>query len=535
MINYQGFVNDMTQREITPTGYALPGGSQARLFCFSPSILPQQVLRPYTYNFGAALVQDIISAPVMHEAVAPGGSGIKSEAINCAILPDANGILLDTRDFSQQWTFVLVMDILPMSFNSRQSAPGPTNKIVASGYCTQEPINPATRTPNPGAVLVFTRSNMTRIQTRIGVNGPTTNITNTQDVNIVSQLNGMLSPDTDLYIGTPGDIRNIVTASSGGEAQGAYGALALSNIGAYEKTRQVPGMIKVPKQQLGNIVHALNKGVEFANMYDENIDSDAANIHGLQSPYDQAKETFNCNVVHSMSCMPTQGIDVSKPLMMMELIRLFPTLDIIPYRIPATNPYDSTPQNVVTRRNQMSAMLAAAFSNLVPTTGLANITFRYSSYIRPNMYASPYEGTWEIKSFSTLVEVGLAAQTSMINTIKMYAESELFPILRIINGDFDLLAYINISGEILIDLCYLDDHDSAQLGVGFYTTSARLGGLIDPMVGGADTITHNALQLDGFAESILAAKCGSSLFNRPIISTPQFAPPMQPTNRFSSF
>jgi hypothetical protein len=218
---------------------------------------------------------------------------------------------------------------------------------------------------------------------------------------------------------------------------------------------------------------------------------------------------FNENVIGSHSLLPKNSIDTSRPISMDNLMYLFPDLEIVPFEIPMTSPWDATPQDEMTARNSMSSMLSASLSNLVPSCGLAHIFFRYASYMQngPNTFIQNGEGVWEIINFGTLVECDQRRQEGCVRMFQEYFLMELVPILKLVRGDFDLMAYVDASGYILIDLNYKDDFHR-QLGEGFYETSSRLGGFINPMLTDLNTLNHNATQLEALVTNTIGRKMG---------------------------
>ena len=205
---------------------------------------------------------------------------------------------------------------------------------------------------------------------------------------------------------------------------------------------------------------------------------------------------------------------------------MFPNIDIVPFEIPIASAWDATPQDTMTARNSMSSMLSASLSNLVPSCGLANIMFRYSSYAQagPGMI-NHGQGVWKIENYGMLVESPPYKQESAITMFKNYFEMELAPILKVVRGDFDLLAYVDVMGYILIDLVFKDDYLTMNQHEGFYETSSRLGGFMNPMVADLGILHHNAIQLDTLVADTINKKLGPEAYFKPIIETPANAVP----------
>lgn len=522
MFNAQTFQHDMQQRSVpgSMSHFVADPGKRATLYLFTPSIIPNQVLRPYQYNFNGNLVDEIISAKEkMTCAVAPNGLGLNSELVNKSILPTAGGIPLNTTGLQTQWTFVLVADTSPDP-SIRRSALSPTTRIIATGFCSEEPVNIHTNTPNPRAVLMFTKTNTTYITPKMGQFGVTNQITNASDLDIVSEMNSQIT-NQDLFLATPQDIRSTVfSGGPEGMPVGAYGELCLNNIKQGESSKLVSGDLKTPKYQLGTIMQALDRSVDYATAMNDGISS-GIGPSVMPDITDTARAMFDQNVAGSRQMLPRSGIDTSKPVAMQDLLYMFPNIDIVPFEIPIASAWDATPQDTMTARNSMSSMLSASLSNLVPSCGLANIMFRYSSYAQagPGMI-NHGQGVWKIENYGMLVESPPYKQESAITMFKNYFEMELAPILKVVRGDFDLLAYVDVMGYILIDLVFKDDYLTMNQHEGFYETSSRLGGFMNPMVADLGILHHNAIQLDTLVADTINKKLGPEAYFKPIIETP---------------
>lgn len=540
MFNYNTFEHDMTNRAVPMQNATLEtgGGKKASLFVFSPAMMPTQVLRSYVYNFTPNLVDEIVTArDKMRRSVAPNGLGISSANVQGAILPDVNGVPIDTTTMSNQWTFVLIVDAVPPNSN-RRALMSPTSRVISTGFCSEEPINPLTKTVNPNAVLMFTKSNTSYVTKAYGQTGMTTDVSNASDLDVVSEMNGMITPGTDLFIGTPQDIRSMVSNTPDG-MMGVYGQLCLSNVKADQDSRLVANSLKTPMIQFGNIVNSLDEAVDFSMARTDSIMSPL--VDRLEDPAEIAKAAFDSNVRGSTEMQPRNGLDISKPMTMQQLMFVFNgAVEVFPFQIPPASPWDATPQEVMSPRNQMSSMLSASLSNLVPACGIANITFRYAS-AAPNALFSAVnnKGIWELYNAVPIVPCGPEKEEANLRIFMNYFEMELTPILRLVNGEFDLLCHVDISGSVLLDLIYRDDPYSHQLGQGFYDTSCRLGGFLNPMVGTLDTINHNASQLDCLVTDTICKKIGPASFMKPIVENdpnngggyiafPQAQPMMQP-------
>ena len=529
MFNVETFQNDMQKRTVpgSASQFAADTGKRAILYVFTPAIIPSQFLRPYKYDFNGNLVDQIVTAKEkMNCAVAPNGLGISSDLVNKSILPTPNGIPLNTSVLQTQWTFVLIADTSPNPA-MRRSALSPSTRIIATGFCSDEPVNRTTMaigqpTINPSAILMFTKTNTTYVTPQMGKFGVHNNVTNAADLDVVGEMNGMLAA-TDLFVATPQDIRSTVFSGGSrvdGQITGAYGELCLNNIKDGESNKLISGSLKTPKIQLGQIMQALDRSIDYTTAVSDGI-ANPIGPNVMPDVADMARAAFDQNVSGSRQPMPRSGIDTSRPISMQELAFMFPNLDVIPLEIPMASPWDATPQDAMTARNSMSSMLSASLSNLVPSCGLANILFRYSSYMTSGPMTTIGQGVWEILDYRMLVDMSPTQIENSIKLFENYFEMELTPILKVVRGDFDLLAHVDVMGYILIDLVFKDDYMTLNQHEGFYETSSRLGGFMNPMVADLGILNHNAIQLDTLVADTINKKLGPEQYFKPIIDPGQ--------------
>lgn len=123
-------------------------------------------------------------------------------------------------------------------------------------------------------------------------------------------------------------------------------------------------------------------------------------------------------------------------------------------------------------------------------------------------------GVWEFyEPIHSLAQAAPDQMKRMIELFKMTLENELFPILRAVHGEFDLMAICNLTGEILLDLNYFDDQrNSTSPEDGFYETNGRLGGLLNPMICKLDVLNSNASMLSTLADEAIVKRLGPNAF-----------------------
>ena len=162
----------------------------------------------------------------------------------------------------------------------------------------------------------------------------------------------------------------------------------------------------------------------------------------------------------------------------------------------------------------MCSMVASTITSILPGCGLADISFRYNSWIKSDQFMATSSGIWEFyEPIHSLAQSTPEQMKKMVELFKMTLENELFPILRAVNGEFDLMAICNLTGEILLDLNYFDDQrNTTSPEDGFYETNGRLGGLMNPMICKLDVLNSNASMLSSLADQAIEKRLGQKAF-----------------------
>ena len=516
MYDYNQFVANLYGMQAHLGDYA---GPKATLFLFSPKLLPTQVLRSYAYNLTPQFYNDVLGrASTLQEAVAPNGAG-KETSVVTAILPEDIGSTLNTYELSNTWSFVLTIDDNPINHGIRHAAPAASVRFIGSGYVAgldtmqaEEPVNPLTNSVNPRAVLVFTHATITYLHNEIGMRGGTRKYSVSHDTDLISAMTAMMSTSNEmLFLGTPGDIMSMVDTSDPNSMVGAYGPLAITQETVGSNAKNVSSVLKSPKHQLNNVMHALDVAISHT---DDDFMKSTILPESPNVPADTVKETFRDNLPNSNYSLPKQGIDTSQPITLTQLVSMFPSIEVRPIKVPNQGSWGISPQENMTIRNKMCSMIAATISSILPGCGLADISFRYNSWIKSDQFMAVPNGVWEFyEPIHSLAQSTPEQMTRMIELFKMTLENELFPILRAVRGEFDLMAICNLTGEILLDLNYFDDQRvTTNPEDGFYETNGRLGGLLNPMICKLGVLNSNAGMLSNLADEVVLKRMGPTAF-----------------------
>ena len=512
-----------------------PGTTNATIWFFTPLNLGTQQLRPYVFNFDPNLVDEMAkSRHDMQKTLAPNGLGT-TETVAKAIVPDSEGVPIDTRTMSSQWTFVLMIDRVPSS-TDQVSLPTYLTRLIAGGFVIDEPINPATGTLNENAMLVFTKSNMTKVDEiyRGGVKSTMTSSMHHYDV-VTEMMQQTVPQGTDLLIGSAENLAGGALMSGDGTYMNVQPVDAyVGNFKAGESAKLLRSGFRMPMIYMGDIGRAIDAGVTGANIGLNAARSEEDAAFGFENALDKAKTGFIENS-HAVGYPTTNrfmhGFDASKPISIGGLKILFPNLTPVFKNTPYDVPWDVTPQNYSHPRNQMSSLIASAISVILPAVGLANIRFRYNSIAGMNQFGlgNP-NGVWEIFSYSPLLAFSPAEEKANVQQFQRYFEYEVTPVIRSVCGEFDVTVVADLINDIRVDLNLFNYEQVAPSSdPAWYTTSGKLGGYTDPVLCPTNIYMSNAVALNNLLDGVLPRKLGPEICTdkRPLLSSVPIG--MEPT------
>lgn len=494
MNSFDNITNQFANQQPIGLGQLRFGSMPALLLVFSPRYIPQQYLRPMSYNFTEQMVNDLTARGDIREALAPGYANQKDSLLQ-AVLPASQGILLDTQALETRWSFILTIDNNSSTRDMRHELAMPAGRWVGCGYCSEEPISP-NGSVNERALLMFTHGTTLSMQEFADpYRGSTVTPTVTANNDAINQMMGQMhvGEGNDLYLMTPGDvINNVANATQSNEMIGMFGALAVGNLNT--QSAVIPTTMNTPKSQLMDIGYSLNLGLEQddplrpANAFDNNRIGD---------PYDNFCKTFRSNVTSSNGTVPTVGgVDITKPLSLGALKRRYPMAEIKVSRSPGTQTWEVSPQSNVSARNTLSSMISATISACAAACCIDDIIFRFSTYVKDCL--TPGMGVWQISHIGTIMPATEQQVISCANQFKMLLERDLFPIIKATAGDFDVTVRHNMANQTIVDLNLMN----YSIENGWYETAGKLGGFISPIVGTLGNVQHNASQLHHLMDAV---------------------------------
>lgn len=514
---FQSTINPNTLNDFSQglyAGGALPGIHQNRimLFLYSPHVLPDQVLRSFRYSFTPDFVDALSDASKMNTLeYAVGKERLKQLPGGLtAIMPDSEGKVADTQNWNNVWTFTLVLDLQQASFNGIIA---PSTRKIASGYVVGEP---GCNDPcgnfllNDNAILVFTH--VTNLNIRRSFNP-----------NLSSKDGYAAYPDTmdyasesvpmfyneDMFLGSPREL--LKENYNAGTGLMDYSKLNLTHVKDGGATRAIKNEMKAPKAQLSHIMRAIDCGLDQAGAGDGVHDKLRASSDEYIAPVDMAMNTVVDNLSTANMFDIVTGIDTSHPESIGQLKLIYPNLEVYPYQIRQATTFgwdvaSQVAQNysggvnaIMSAKQQFSSLAATVIQSICSALGIATVAFSYRWMDTDGFVAGKHEA-FQLSKFDLMVpRPGM--ETSIASQMKMYLDDQLFDIIHACCGEFEINALCDMAGTNLIDLrlyWYEDNQDG-----GYFQTDAKLGGIINPMVGTIQTINSNANALTDLSTNLI--------------------------------
>jgi hypothetical protein len=473
-----------------------PQEFKATLILSSPRILTDQVKRSHLYDFQPEMVYELQN--IVLNSVKQGSNPMLASltqpqnVMSSAIIPDGSGLKMITSQFSDYWSFYLIIDNLSFNLNKTMSIAGlqNTNRMVISGFCSEEPINPIDHgnniTINPMSILTPTHYIHFNLTNMGGDNPPIIKFQQSHDIVINTAVNHLIKPNiqTDLSMLRPHDYSLSTGFPEYNEITGNYDDIHFIDNNTLlngDTNPIINTSLNVPKMHLANI---LNTSIKAAYRFTNNNLSIADSIYEsapmdqrYTSEFDRTNQSRNAEIVNQYV------FDPSQPVSFNQLTQLFPYLQIIPLFIPKECAWNVVSQETINPPTVYTSIVASALPTIMSRFNLSECMFRYSSWVNN---PDGTMGTYEVKHFATHIAVPSHIAAGSWHNFIHAIETEIFPVLLHRIGHFDIFISCQSIGYVQIDLHALD-HDS-MYEQGVYETYNFLGGINTPLVG---TLNHH--------------------------------------------
>jgi len=493
LTEYINAYNDDVRDTLKPALYS--SGKNATMFIFSPRYIPDHYKRPLVYNFNYEFMENaadhLLSSKYSGDNPQRSLSKLLiSDISNNAIVPSIDGTRFNTSQFSDLWSFVLIVtndDINPIIKRS----PAEQRRNIYIGLFSDEPINPNTInmtnvTINPNATLIITRK---IILNRIRVCHPKKGIIVKDDLmadveRYYHNNDIILTDDKRLFNIQPNSvIKNFIKTDNSDFVLTDYNGFnsPVEDID-YSKLETIQHS---PKLQLKTIGKAILSGLEY---YDyESMEHDFFNVieNKPQALRDNASAFIENNTIRLADNI---GLKEGK-YKLSEIINIY-NPNIFPIIIPPKSQLSIIPQNIDSPTNIFSSLVANAIPSFLIRVGLSGVSFMYNSY-----YNAMKLLHIELINGNESKEV-IKRKWDALYKIMQF---ELFQIIENAGGPFDLMVNSFINGSTYIKFHFLDD---GTIEDGVFEENNMLGGITSPCIGNFDCFANNAKNLNGFIEYI---------------------------------
>lgn len=523
-------LNDFSVGNVGSMGFSAINGNKVLLFVYAPHAMPGQVLRSFMYQFTPNFVDALAhsSAMSLDRAVSTQAKDIP----NCltAIMPDAEGKVADVSNWNNYWTFTLVLDIQQATFNNIIV---PNHRKIATGYFTDEAgaYDPTGNfLLNPNAVMVFTHATNVDVRSRIGSRAATT--PDGLDVYAhTSDYAGEAIPhmfSEDMFVGCPRDLAKVASANNT-DTFTSYDDLSLTHVRDGAGTRSIDNDLKLPRQQLGQIMHAVDIGL-MKGQYAVPVHDTIGMGDRTLNPVDRALDAITNNLPTSQVLDIVTGLDTSRPWTISEVNALYPNLEVYPFAFKNPNMFgwDIAQQvgingsgqvgSVVCPKMQMSSLASSVIQAVCSSIGIATCAFSYR-WLDGDGFVAGKNDAFNLSMFCLMVPRPPNITKQLADQMKCYLDDHLFEIIHTVCGEFEINALCDMAGKVLIDL-RLFNYPDAQDGAYFHT-DAKLGGIVNPMIGGLSIINNNAMQLAETTKSLVGYNFAQQDFPQPGAGFPQ--------------
>ena len=471
--------------------------SSAKLYLFTPKHIMDYVNRPLTYNLGTEFTEALCDLATQRLRSPLNGNPTEfylpyNPVAAASILPNTQGTLVRTSAFSNDWTFVLIVDTPSIGGTSN-------NRRLYSGIAVG--CDPSLNgLVDPGTLLNFTKLSSVEYDTcqnREFVYGQ-------GDWDLINVgVRQQLSSDNQAMDLHPSALCNSITS-----VDPENGQLSMFSVADNKFADTNDGTIKINEtelngsaQHLSSLTSAIVNGVNIASYDDESV------------PIVGATETVTKHVGSTLGMtrklvnprLTEDGVVINptKPYTVGELDGLFRgQLCVTIVKQPNDNGIDKdTCTNTVSRRNIFTNLLASSITEVLIRYGLGSVSFTYMSATTPDNYGIVGADTSAVMLHHISDIAGCSNETVVMawNKFYSYLHDRVFSIIKqAANDDFRVEVNASLFASTFICLNFLSEPEDRT----FTEINNTLGGLNSAEFGNSDVFANNVQQLNGVIQTV---------------------------------
>lgn len=460
---------------------------RCELILYSPRENFQYKVRPQVYNFNqfsavAAMCENHQNNdPIINSAMFE-----QLPELNGMIMPATDGHTVDLTKLNDCWTFTIIFDSEQVDgFKSYQTTS--RIKTISTGYCLNEPVNPITQTPNPGAIFKFCHHTKFRFnRNREGMYNTRPEIIGNYDViptELKSNMTGQeaenlvnLSPQ---YLNPPDPKifaqKYLNDSNHRREDYDDCIVDVLTGIPRHTATK-VHADLKSSKKHLHTITKALDQAKAAIDCRENDIDYQ--NIASTVSSYGDNVSTYDMFYKKLADQKPiiesgVTGYEVKK---FHDLQYLYPDMKVKVINIRTPRTWEVYPSQFINSNNTYNAWLSTFLNQFCEASGIMQLVFIYDSYCG-NQFER--EGRWQITKLDSIYGDDVEYGKMLFHSLKRELQSHIFNFFKHSIGDFSLTVNYRSFADTAINLQFYGEEKINA----FYETPTDKPGLITPMIG----------------------------------------------------
>lgn len=485
-------------------------GDKAILYVYSPRPFSVQLRRPLIYTFNDRFVN------AAEEAIHGGVSGTASiDALlrdpnsMGAVMPSASGgIVTRMDDLSGYYTFLLIItgeqpnyQLAASGFDQQEAISQmnrlSNNRVIYHGVFLEEPMNYATMqmtqpTINFKARMLITHKTMISQLSSFGGGGyrPRYDVTGDIDVvhpdmiytssgdevmhqNTPDQLLATQEASVDPYTGQRMRVDTLGDFSRIDPLQSAYGI---------NTKYSVPhSNMKTVLRSVRNATDAIMAGSRLGSMSDTNPSNLMSN----------STDIYNDHIIANMrGGAPLEGYGLQEnQIYTLEMIDTKYNPTVVPARIELDRSWQTADQLSTSPANVFSSLIMQVGPVIMTNSSLSQISFQYDSYA----------DALRVETFEPMMNASDAEKSECVRTFLAAMNTQLFPMMKAMRGDFRIHAALQSAG---VSRCILNFYCDDQQNMVPFEVPTIAGGLMTNMVANTNMTAANGASLAMFVDRL---------------------------------
>lgn len=502
---------------------------KAILYFFTPRDIPDQNVRPLLYTFDEQITYDldriIQDAQLEADKTIGGALGgnvtrefVKySDSANRWIKPGSECERFKTKFYTQNWTFILVIDNAELEGRHRRIKQ--PNRLFYSGFCIgEDPViqRYGKKIFNEDCILVATHFTQLNVQVSRDVRGEGIIVKPLLDIDIVvprhvsensSKREYLLTPQSLSSTWAKEDLSGIFSSGYSDDEyefdRVEYDTPSIDNIKYAESNIILDTAERSPKYQVGRIVDGICTTINKRRTNRLSSNSYFNSSTPIVDPY-LDKRTF-CESVQRKYHDTMLGIDINKEIYLSDLLRKYDSLydNTIICNIPFDIDCDLMDDGGQDPLSVWSSLINSAVPGIMGNWGISDCAFRYASHNpnRRSISLNKDEDVVELEDIATFIQDSRTMLEHRWFGALDDMRVQLFDLIKQNCGEFEVFVNYRSAGECIVQLQLIDVYDS--INNEYVVTNGLLGGLTTSVIGNAAAKDTNADSLASVIETVM--------------------------------